>query len=667
MEWFRSRRRCPRGAAGLLPTLAGLLTVLSVLGWGAPSALAAASPLSWSEPVPIEPGAVIRGISCPAVSFCVAVDNKGQAITSTDPTGGPGAWSAADVTKELSGFLSVSCPSPSLCVAIDGAGNVWSSTDPTGGAGAWSSVNLTEGTGFGSVATVSCASASLCVVAPDTLLQINSEPSALVFVSTNPTGNSSAWATKIGVDSGPQSEVVAMSCLSAPLCVGAGAGGDVLTTDNPTGAANEWAPADADEENNLYSVSCPNTGLCAAADIAGNVLTSTNPTGGAGAWSTAHVDGGNTIFSVSCPTAALCAAVDDQGNALASTEPTGGESAWNVTKLEEGGGYLDAVSCPSAALCIAGDANGGVLVGTSEPGGGGGGGGGGSEEGGGGGTGGGGAGGGAGGVRANLILGSRVAGGSLRLNGAGSAAGGERITGYRFKLSSTRNEIACGPQAPNLTVNFAGPTAGAATLTVIGAGGATSSASIPYSTTGPKIIRPSQHAARKSAINYRAKQPLVSAQCQAAPTSQAEELAVGGRTINAACEVQAGLVDAVGCGLHQVELCSSLPGAERQVLEAHLNQYAGCLVQREVRGAFASSAPGANTGPGGGCAFHCVPVVDSYYASTEPIRVNGLDVVPKGGASVVIAVGGLYSTSFASQHAAYLVSSERTSSSATCP
>ena len=45
------------------------------------------------------------------------------------------------------------------------------------------------------------------------------------------------------------------------------------------------------------------------------------------------------------------------------------------------------------------------------------------------------------------------------------------------------------------------------------------------------------------------------------------ELNVGGKAINANCEVQAGLVDAVGCGLHQVALCSSLPGPERQILE----------------------------------------------------------------------------------------------------
>jgi hypothetical protein len=50
-------------------------------------------------------------------------------------------------------------------------------------------------------------------------------------------------------------------------------------------------------------------------------------------------------------------------------------------------------------------------------------------------------------------------------------------------------------------------------------------------------------------------------------------------------------------------------------------------------------------------------VVDTYYVSTEPIRVNGLDMIPRPGASIVLAVGGLFSTRFTAQHAAYLVTS----------
>jgi hypothetical protein len=639
-------------------TLVGALVLVAAGFLAAASAFAAESPLTWSEPVPLEPGVVLRGLSCVSTSLCVAVDNKGQVFSSTDPAGGVGTWNAVDVTEEKSGFASVSCPSASLCVAIDGAGNVWSTNEPTGGAGAWSSANITEGAGFGGQATISCASASLCVIAPAVERQISFELYAFVEVSNDPTGGKAAWSERVKVD-GAFHGLDAVSCLPSPLCVAAGGRGDVVTSENPLGTASEWSPANVDEENNIFSVSCPSTGFCAGGDIEGDVVTSTDPTGGSGSWSMAHVDGGNAIFAISCPSASLCAAADDQGNIVASAKPTGGEAAWNVIQVEEGGGFIDAISCPSAALCIAMDVNGRVLIGTSGSGGGeeeeGGGeekGGGDGEKGSGGGSSG--HGGGSGSVNAHLLLGQQASGGPLRLDGSGTIAGGGQIAGYRFKLSSAPKEIACGAQAPDLNVNFAGPTIGTATLTVVGAGGSTSTASVPYTNSGPNLIR---RGARKSAIKYRASQPIVSAQCQPGPQSQPTDVTVGGKSVDSTCEVHAGLVDAVGCGLRQVDLCSSLPGAERQILEGHLNGYSGCHPGLEMRGAFTSRARSSSGSHIEDCAFHCVPVVDIYYASNEPVRVNGLDIVPKSGASVVIAVGGLYATNFSTRHAAYLVSS----------
>ncbi|MGE5407396.1 MAG: hypothetical protein ACM3NV_02175, partial [Syntrophothermus sp.] len=480
-----------------------------------------------------------------------------------------------------------------------------------------------------------------CVIAPAAERQIYFELFAFVYVSANPTGGKAAWSERVKIDSAFHG-LEAVSCLSAPLCVAAGARGDVVTSGNPLGAAGEWSPANVDEENNIFAVSCPSTGFCAAGDIAGNVVTSTNPTGGSGAWSVAHVDGGNAIFGVSCPSAALCVGVDDQGNVLASAEPNAGPTAWNVTKLEEGGGFLDAVSCPSRGLCLATDVGGYLRVGTSE-----------SGE----GEGGGGAGGGSGGVTARLTVGAPSAGRPLVFDGSGSGAGHEGIAGYRLRLSSGGREIACGAGAPDLSVKFAGPVAGTATLTVLGAAGASASTSVPYATSGPRLLKRGKRAASSGVARVPARQAIVSAQCQPAPTSPPEEITVAGnRTIDASCEVHAGLVDAVGCGLREVSLCTGLPAPERQILERHLNQYSGCHFQSEARGAFLSRAGSTGTHVEE-CAFHCVPVVDAYYASREPVRVNGLDIVPRPGASVVIAVGGLYSTNFGTRHAAYLVSS----------
>jgi hypothetical protein len=65
----------------------------------------------------------VHGISCPSVSFCVAVDVAGNVIISSKPTGGKAAWTVSNVDGANS-LTGVSCPNISFCVAVDGVGNV---------------------------------------------------------------------------------------------------------------------------------------------------------------------------------------------------------------------------------------------------------------------------------------------------------------------------------------------------------------------------------------------------------------------------------------------------------------------------------------------------------------------------------------------------------------
>jgi hypothetical protein len=674
-----------RRAAVTRIAAASLLVLAASLSIAAGAARAAQSPLTWSAPLTLDANAVIKGVSCASPSLCVAVDNKGDVISSTEPGGGAGAWKLANLT-ESTGFLSVSCvPAGTLCVAIDGVGGVWSSTDPTGGAGAWSSVNITGGAGFGGQASVSCASAALCVIAPADEKGRGAEVVADVFFSTEPTGAAGAWHDTLGVDTAGHA-LYGIDCVNPTLCVAAGAAGHVATSESPAGGESAWSAAGVDEENNLYAVSCASTLLCAAGDIAGNIVTSTNPAGGAGAWSVTHVDAANAIFGVSCPSAALCVAVDDQGRALASTEPTAGAAAWSVTQIEPPGSLIDAISCPSEELCVATDTGGNALIATkAASGGGGGGGGGGGEGSGGGGSGGGGAGGSGGGgsggasgggpggsatggsgttpagapvVRLTTSAGG--AGAPLVFDGSGTQAGAARITGYQLKLSGGGAAIECGPASPTVSVNFAGPAAGTATLTALTAAGAAASASVGYATSGPSLVKRARRAAAGAVPQQQA---VVSARCAPAPGAQPSSLSVGGHSVNAACEVHAGLVDAVGCGLHQVQLCAAVPAAERRQLEGHQNRLASCgrfesmyafAARAARRGPRERGASATNFSPQAGPG---VPLVDTYYVSSEAVRVNGLDVVPRPGAAIVLAVGGLYSTQFATRNAAYLVSS----------
>jgi hypothetical protein len=99
-------------------------------------------------------------VSCASIGLCVVVDVNGNVVTSTNPLGGAG-WTLANVDgrNELRG---VSCPSVSLCVAVDadGNGNAVTSTNPTGGASAWTVAHVD---GSNVLNGVSCPTSTLCV------------------------------------------------------------------------------------------------------------------------------------------------------------------------------------------------------------------------------------------------------------------------------------------------------------------------------------------------------------------------------------------------------------------------------------------------------------------------------------------------------------------------
>jgi hypothetical protein len=70
----------------------------------------------------IDPGQEITGLACPSANRCVAIDQAGHVLTSTDPTAGAAAWRVVDV--DPNGLVSLSCPSVALCVAVDGNSSI---------------------------------------------------------------------------------------------------------------------------------------------------------------------------------------------------------------------------------------------------------------------------------------------------------------------------------------------------------------------------------------------------------------------------------------------------------------------------------------------------------------------------------------------------------------
>jgi hypothetical protein len=322
----------------------------------------------------IDPGTTnsFTGISCSSASLCAAVDNSSNIVTSTSPASKPSLWTVTSIgSGEANRFSAISCPSTSLCVATDYSdlgedetAYVLTSTDPTGGIGAWTRTTFHEFNGLGGAKALSCPTTKLCVSANF----FNG-----ITTSTNPTGGSSAWTTtNIGGTDG----LFGVSCASTSLRVVVDGSGDVLTSTDPTGGSGAWTLAHVDGTAHLDGISCPTTSLCVAVDQSGNLVTSTNPTGGVGAWTVTHLPTVFELTSVSCSSVTFCVGVGFGvdasfgvgGVAVTATDPTGGEAAWSLDNaIDDAIGtesQLSGVSCVAEAFCLAVDQLGNAVLGT---------------------------------------------------------------------------------------------------------------------------------------------------------------------------------------------------------------------------------------------------------------------------------------------------------------
>ena len=323
--------------------LAGLLTLLLAV---APSAARADAPLNWSAPVKamnVAPGRPVqmRSVDCPTTTFCVAVDEAGNVLTSSNPTGPAEAWTVTAITgRELA---AVSCASVTLCVAVGSRGTIASSTNPAGGAGAWQVVEVGGDRFFGSV---SCPSASLCVAVDG----------ANAVTSTNPTGGAGAWSVA------PVAAVTGLSDVSCPktnLCVAVGDTGQAVTATNPAGGSAAWSSPVAVGAGNPYlrDVSCfAGTAQCRAIDYAGNVYSTGDVA--AGSWTPpTAIDAGGAPVAISC-ISPRCAAIDLSGNVIA--QKNAGFVVQNISPYA-----IEDLNCPSFTLCVAVTRGGTVLTSTA--------------------------------------------------------------------------------------------------------------------------------------------------------------------------------------------------------------------------------------------------------------------------------------------------------------
>jgi hypothetical protein len=62
-------------------------------------------------------------LSWHGTTWCAAVDNAGDVLTTTDPAGPASAWTVRHIDGSHS-ITGISCPTATLCVAVDNAGDV---------------------------------------------------------------------------------------------------------------------------------------------------------------------------------------------------------------------------------------------------------------------------------------------------------------------------------------------------------------------------------------------------------------------------------------------------------------------------------------------------------------------------------------------------------------
>jgi hypothetical protein len=345
--------------------------VLLAMGAILASGVAPASGADWVKRTVGD--SIMLGISCPTASRCVAGGAGNTILSSDDPTAGAAGWSLANLGAGEQGpyfspsrqIRAVDCPTVGFCVGVSYEGLIYTSTNPTGGEGAWSAADLTpEGPNI-HMYGVSCPAADLCVA---------TTTGGKILTSTNPAGGTGAW-TVAQLD--PSLNLRGISCASPGLCVAVGDEGEIISSTQPLGGPGAWSEVQlpgAAIDRDLLGVDCPSAALCVTGNAVGTLLTSTSPTGSSGTWLAAQGKGTVQITDVDCPAPTMCVAIDNNADVLTSTNPTGGAAAWtfqNLMPYREGpGDTLNpngtfGVSCPSTSFCAIAATQGQILTSTN--------------------------------------------------------------------------------------------------------------------------------------------------------------------------------------------------------------------------------------------------------------------------------------------------------------
>jgi hypothetical protein len=275
-------------------------------------------------------------LSCPSANLCVigaagaerpghdlGLPGVASVVYSTDPAGGRTTWhSVSGIDGNTGQIVSLTCPSTHLCHALenvtDDKGEITAipliTHNPAGAAGGWTRAGRSVGDYTEGLA---CPTSRLCVAAGGSGM----------YFSANALGLAAKW--RFAMDTNEAGQIDSVVCASAHLCLAApdeagcipcGAGNDLISTDPATGIWRRAAVPTGD-------LACPTTTFCVGVaqgtrHIRQDLVSSTNPTGPASAWHyLAGLSGGNRLRALACASTRFCVAVGDGGEIAVARTP----------------------------------------------------------------------------------------------------------------------------------------------------------------------------------------------------------------------------------------------------------------------------------------------------------------------------------------------------------
>jgi hypothetical protein len=308
------------------------------------------STVTWTPHSINTPSGGMNAVSCLSASFCVAVDNGGDATTFNGSV-----WSSPVSIDGTTSLDAISCATTTFCVATDANGNyifdnsgVWATPTPFNAVHPLTVVAL----------SISCPSTTYCLALGATFSASNSVPTAMFW-------DNGTWFTTATSLTGDVYSAV--SCVTRSFCMGVTYQGDYVKYAAPTSSGGtELASASSavaidavDFISSVTSVSCPTATFCAAGDGFGDLLVYSAST-----WhNTSFIFNYASSSYVSCSTVAAgdvsgtnCIAMDDAGETARLSGLT-----WIYGDAGDPNDSVTGLSCVSDNFCIAVDYDGFAL------------------------------------------------------------------------------------------------------------------------------------------------------------------------------------------------------------------------------------------------------------------------------------------------------------------